>query len=64
MEWGEILENWEQERGPLNLICSAWRAPEPQVPLAWLGPPRPTATTVALERFLQASISPSVKRVD
>lgn len=69
IEWGEMLDNWEWGKGPLHvrmmsmdLFCSAQRAPEPQLPLAWLGPPRSTATTVASER-LQASISASVKRV-
>lgn len=44
IEWGEMLENWEWGKGPLHvrmmsmdLFCSAQRAPEPQLPLAWLG---------------------------
>lgn len=49
----------------MERIYSARRVPEPQHSLAWLGLPRSAASTarVALEKFLQGSISPSVKRV-
>lgn len=68
-EWGKILERrrrkqaLERQDGDSGPTLFSLESPEPQSDLAWLGPPRPTATTVALEGLLQASVSPSVKRV-
>lgn len=64
MEWAEILENWGQERGPLNWISSAGGgAPEPQSPsLGW--PSQTHRSLSGLGAVAPGLTSPPVKRVD